>query len=313
MSAPSGCSLLLLPILLGLVVPFDIPDLQPKLEGEVRIDGSTQVYFIAEATAGAFQKQFPQVEVRLSKAGTSGGFDRLAAGEIDIATASRPIAEEEAGAIMPGYVELQVAWDAVALVVHKDNTWAEKLTLEQLQAIWRPEDNNVKNAKKWSDVDPKWPQEDIKLVGLAPQSQLGRQFAEIVNGEAGSIRDDYTAVGSTGELPRILEDKHALGFVSQVLWRKHQDQLKTVPVAFKRGKPAVALAPENLGDGGYPLVRPLFLYVRKDAFKQPQVRGFLRFLLQRPDLVREGRYFELSAAQYQQQEARLLKALRELE
>jgi len=311
MSSPSGCSLMLLLSFLGLVVPFDIPDLQPRLDGEVRIDGSTQVVFIAEATAEAFQKQFPHVEVRVGKLGSSGGFDRLAAGDIDICTASRQITEEEAGAIMPGYLELQVAWDAVTLVVHKDNTWAEKLTLEQLQAIWRPEDNNVKNAKKWSDLDPKWPKEDLKLSGLSQNSQLGRQFAEVISGEAGSIRDDYTAVGTTGELPRILDDKHALGFISQVLWRKHQDQLKTVAVAFKPGKPAVALAPESLGDGGYPLVRPFFMYVRKDALQRPQVRSFLRFLLQRPDLVREGRYFELSAAQRVVQEEKLIQALRQ--
>lgn len=313
MSAPSGCSLLLLLSLLGLAVPFDIPDLQPKLAGEVRIDGSTQVFFVAEATAEAFQKQFPQVVVRVGKLGTNGGMERLAAGAIDICTASRPITEEEAGAIMPGYVELQVAWDAVALVVHKDNTWAEKLTLEQLQAIWRPEDNNVKNAKKWSDLDPKWPKEDLKLSGLSQNSQLGRQFAELISGEAGALRDDYTAVGTTGELPRSLDDKHALGFISQVLWRKHQDQLKTVAIAFKPGKPAIALAPESLGDGGYPLARPFYMYVRKDALQQPQVRSFLRFLLQRPDLVREGRYFELSAAQRAVQEEKLIKALREAE
>ncbi|MBL8792295.1 MAG: substrate-binding domain-containing protein [Planctomycetia bacterium] len=310
MSSPSGCSLLLPLALLGLVVPFDLPDLQPKLAGELRIDGSTQVYFIAEAGAGAFQKQFSDVEVRIGKQGTNVGLALLASGDIDICTASRSIQEEEAGAIEAGYIEVQIAWDAVAVVVHKDNTWVDKLTLEQLQAIWRPEDNGVKNAKKWSDLDAKWPKEDLKLSGLAQHSQLGRQFCELISGEGGAIREDYTTVGTTGELPRILDDKHALGFISQTVWRKHSDQLKLVAVGFKPGKSPVSLTPESLDNGSYPLVRPFFLYVRKDALQKPQVLGFLRFLLQRPDLVREGRFFELSAARRTAQEAKLIQALR---
>jgi phosphate transport system substrate-binding protein len=294
--------------------PFDMDRLQPKYEGEIRVDGSTQVYYISDLLATHFKKLHPKVEINVARASTGPGFQRFAGGETHINNASRAIDPTETASCEQfgiKVVEFQVAWDAVAVVVHKDNTWADKLTVEQLRKIWRPDDDNFKNAKKWSDVDPNWPKEDIKLAGLSAYAGLGKVFAETVNGEA-VIRDDYVAVNSSKGLPAILtEDKHALAFMGQMQYERCKDQVKTVAVAFRAGGPFVAFSPEAVADGRFLLRRPMFIYVNRDALEEPQVLGFVAFHFLRSDLVREAGYIELTPGQRKEQQATLVRVLRE--
>ena len=78
----------------------------------------------------------PDVQVNVGVSGTGGGFKRFTVGETDISDASRPIKDsEKEQAIQNGieYVELSVALDGIAIVVHKDNTWVDYLTVEELR------------------------------------------------------------------------------------------------------------------------------------------------------------------------------------
>ena len=59
------------------------------------------------------------------------------------------------------YAELIVANDALTVVVNKDNNWADCLTVDQLKKIWEPK-SKVNN---WNQVDPKFPNEPLKLFG----------------------------------------------------------------------------------------------------------------------------------------------------
>jgi phosphate transport system substrate-binding protein len=299
--------------LLGVAVPFDVGMLQLKLDGEVRVDGSTQVFRIAEAMAAEFPKKHPKVTIDVQKIGSGGGLQRLAAGEIHIATASRPITAAEIAscqAFEVDYLEMQVAWDAVAVVAHKDNTWASKLTVEQLKRIWHADDGNVKVAKKWSDLDPKWPKQEIKLAGAGARTGLCDLFTKSVIGKGGTIRDDYEQAKTNFDLPPSLaDDKYALGFIGHACWQKRKDDLKTLAIAFQPDK-YTPLSPEGAAEGTYLLARPLFIYVNKAALKEPQVLGFVAFHFQRGDLVQQAGYMELSAKQRKEQQEKLVKAVR---
>ena len=299
--------------LLGVAVPFDVGMLQLKLEGEIRVDGSTQVFKIAEAMAGQFSKKHPQVKIEVNKIGSGGGLHRLAASEIHIATASRPINAMEIASFKGfevDYLELQVGWDAIAVVVHPDNTWATKLTVEQLKRLWHADDGNVKVAKKWSDLDPKWPKEEIKLAGAGMRTGLADLFTKTVLGKTATLRDDYEQAKTNFDLPAsLLNDKNALGFIGHACWLKNKDRLKTLAIAFQDGKPT-PLSPEGAAEGTYTLTRPLFIYVNKEALKEPQVLAFVAFHFQRGDLVQEAGYMELSAKQRKEQQEKLVKAVR---
>src|SRR5687767_10306913 len=62
-----------------------------KLNGSVRIDGSSTVYPITEAVAEEFKKEAKDVKVTIGLSGTGGGFKKFSRGETDINNASRPI------------------------------------------------------------------------------------------------------------------------------------------------------------------------------------------------------------------------------
>src|SRR5258708_28446355 len=127
------------------------------LKGEIKIDGSSTVYLITEAAASQFKKEHAGVNITVGIAGTGGGFKKFANGETDISDASRPIKETEAKKCKANGIEftaIHVAWDGIAVVINKENTWASKMTLEQLKKIWHPDTKEFKNARTCKDVDP---------------------------------------------------------------------------------------------------------------------------------------------------------------
>src|SRR5262245_50728533 len=102
-----------------------------SVSGNIKADGSSTVYLITEAMATNFKRENPRVNISVGISGTGGGFKKFAAGETDISDASRAIKPPEAEACQKNgveYVELQVAWDGLTVVIHPENTWAEKMT-----------------------------------------------------------------------------------------------------------------------------------------------------------------------------------------
>lgn len=139
------------------------------LSGDVVIDGSSTVEPLSSAAAELFMGEYNDVAVTVSFSGTGGGFKKFCAGETDISDASRPIKDEEIQLCEQNgieYSELQIANDALTVVVNPDNDWADCLTVEQLNTIWA-EDSTVDN---WNQIDPSFPDEPLELHGPGPDS-----------------------------------------------------------------------------------------------------------------------------------------------
>lgn len=286
-------------------------DPQDGLSGKIEVDGSSTVYLITKAMATGFTTQHPEVKINIGISGTGGGFKKFAAGETDLQDASRGIkANEVANCKAHGidYLELQVAWDGLAVIIHKDNTWANKLTVEQLKHIWRPDNP----AKKWSDVDPSWPKEEITLYGPGADSGTFDYFTEAINGKERSSRTDYSSSEDDNNLINgVAANKYAMGYLGLAYYESNKDTLGVVAVAAKASAEYVAPSTDTVLSKKYrPLSRPLFVYVRRSVLARPEVREFLRFYLRRDDLVTQSRYVALNARlQYEQQE-KLEEAIR---
>lgn len=274
------------------------------LHGEVKIDGSSTVYLITEAAAANFQKHHPAVKITVGISGTGGGFKKFAAGEIDICDASRPIRPAEKEACQKNgveYLELQVAWDGLSVIIHPDNDWARKMTVEQLRKIWHPDTA----AKKWSDVDPAWPDQEIKLFGAGPDSGTFDYFTDAINGKEKLCRKDYEASEDDNVTVKgVAGNKYALGFLGFAYYQENQDKLTAVAVAAKGTRNFVAPETETILKQRYqPLSRKLFIYVKKSSLQRPEVREFIRFYLRRDDLVSTAKYIEMTRRQqFEQQE-----------
>ncbi len=283
---------------------------QEKLKGEIKIDGSSTVYLITEAMATNFKKLNPGVNTSVGISGTGGGFKKFAAGETDISNASRKIKPGEVENCKKNnieFIELQVAWDGLALVTHKDNKWASKMTVEQLRKIWHPDTA----AKKWSDVDPSWPSEKIELFGAGPDSGTFDYFTEAINGKEKVIRTDYTASEDDNTAVQgVARNKYGLGFFGLAYFEAHKDKLNVVSIAVKDGAPFVTPTNDTVIKNTYkPLSRPLFIYIRTSSLKRPEVRAFAEFYMRRNDLVAASKYVPLSAIQLDDQTEVLEKAL----
>jgi phosphate transport system substrate-binding protein len=255
----------------------------------INIDGSSTVYPISEAVAEAYREAKPEVRVTVGLSGTGGGMKKFAAGEIDICDASRAIKPEEVAALAESktaFTELSVAFDGIAVVVNPANDWCESLTVEQLKSIWRPLDSEPVN--KWSELDPAWPDEAIKLYGPGTDSGTFEYFTEAIVGEAKACRSDFTASEDDNVLVTgVSEDKYALGYFGYAYYAENADKLKVLGVAQGEGE-AVKPSVETIRSNAYaPLSRPLFIYVRNDLLKTPSGAEFVGYYLERAGKLAE--------------------------
>ncbi len=273
----------------------------PPLVGEIKIDGSSTVYLITEAMATYFKRLHPGVNLSVGISGTGGGFKKFAAGEIDIADASRPIRKPEAEKCAHhgiDFLELQIAWDGLAVIINKDNTWATRMTVQQLKKIWHPDAGDFRCARSWSDVDPSWPAQPLQLYGPGPDSGTFDYFTEVINGQEKVCRIDYGASEDDNNLINgVVSNKYALGYLGMAYYEAHKDKLQAVAVASPKG-PHLLPTPANVLARKYtPLSRPLFIYVKKASLRRPALREFVQFYLRRGDLVADVKYVPLSFRQ----------------
>jgi phosphate transport system substrate-binding protein len=255
---------------------------QAELAGEIKIDGSSTVYPITQFVAETFNELNPKVNIAVGFSGTGGGMKKFAAGETDISNASRPIKATEADKLKEAgieFIEVPVAYDGLSIVVNKNNTWADQLTVEQLQKMFLA--SNKGKVTTWKDVDASWPAIEIKMYIPGTDSGTFDYFKEVVVGKSeDAIRDDVSESEDDNVLVTgITGDRGAIGFFGAAYYFANKDKLRAVPIVNKAGK-AVAPNPKSIESGQYnPFSRPLFIYVKKSALKRPEVKAFVDFYL----------------------------------
>lgn len=244
------------------------------------ISGSSTVAPITEAVAadGNFT-------VDVTPEGTTDGFARFCAGETVINNASTPIPGAgqnvdyvqmcEDNAVT--FVELPIALDALTVVRHRDASFADDLSLEELRAIWAPDST----VATWHDVRADWPDRPLNLYGRPEGSGTFEYFTHHVVGQAGQIRADYDATDDLAELAGWLaDDEDGLGFmgVGNYLAADEDARDLIANVAVDGVEPTRI----DAQSGRYqPLTRPLLLYVSLAALEEdPVVEEFITHYLE---------------------------------
>lgn len=202
-----------------------------KVTGSISIDGSSTVYPITEAVAEEFRTEAPGVKVTVGLSGTGGGFKKFSRGETDINDASRLIKDEEIAMCTENkidYVDLEVAYDGLAVVVNPQNDWVKELTVADLKKMWEPEAQG--KIKYWNQIRPEWPKEEIHLYGAGVESGTYDYFTEAIVGKSHSSRGDYTGSEDDNVLVQgVSGDKFALGFFGMAYYEENKAKLKIVP------------------------------------------------------------------------------------
>lgn len=272
----------------------------------ITIDGSSTVYPVTEAIAEEYRTVAPDVNVTIGVSGTGGGFQKFGRGEVAITNASRPIKEDEkaiAEANGISFVELEVAYDGLAVIVHPENDWVSCFTVEQLRKIWEPSAQG--NIKRWNQIDPTWPDEEIRLYGPGVASGTFDYFTEAIVGTSGSSRGDYTASEDDNVLVQgVSGDKYGLGFFGLAYYEENADKLKMVAV--DGGEGCVEPSAQTVSDGSYaPLSRPLYIYVNSSSLDNPEVIDFVNFYLTEASvLLDDVGYVPLTDEEYKREQAK---------
>lgn len=236
--------------------------------------GSDTLVNVALAWAEAYQGIHPDVRISVTGGGSGTGIASLINGTADIANASRAMkaeerAEAESNGVQP--VEIPVARDAIAVIVHPDNP-VESLTLQQISDIYSGKITN------WKEVGG----EDRPIVLLSRETNSGTHvyFLEEVirlgDSENKTLFSPDTLLlpSSEGITAEVRQNPNAIGYDG--LGYVTPD-VKTVAVAAEPGAPYVKPSIESVNAGQYPIARPLFMYTNGEP--EGMIKDYIDWIL----------------------------------
>ncbi len=270
------------------------------LSGEVVVDGSSTVEPLTTAAGELFMSESNGVNVSVATSGTGGGFEKFCTGSTDISDASRPISEEEMAVCEENgveYTQLQVATDALTVVVSADNEFITCLTTDELATLWSPDAEG--EITTWDQVNADFPSERIELYGPGTDSGTFDYFTDEINGEEGASRSDYNASEDDNVIVQgVSGSADALGYFGYTYFEENAEALKAVEI--DSGDGCVAPSAETAQDGSYtPLARPLFIYVANQSYAdKPQVAAFVDYYVANDaEIAQTAQFIPLSEEQ----------------
>jgi phosphate transport system substrate-binding protein len=277
--------------------------------GTINISGSSTVEPISSLAAEAFMGENSGADIAVDGPGTGDGFELFCNGEIEITDASRAIEEEEVAACEASgveYVELQIAYDGMAVMTSVDNEDVECLSFADLYALIGPESEGFGN---WSDgsaiagelgSSTELPDAELALTGPGTESGTYDSFVELAlegyaeeRGQEPTTRTDYASSADDNTIVSNIEaSPTSLGWVGFAFAEEAGDTVREIAVSAEPGGDCIEPSAETISDGSYPLSRPLFIYVNTaKAEENAAVVPFVDFYLANlTEFVDEGGY-----------------------
>jgi len=275
-------------------------DVDTEVTGSVSVDGSSTVFPMSQTASELMKEGGGQLEVAVASSGTGGGFEKFCAGTTDISDASRPIKDDEEVPVCEEngveYTELQVATDALTLVVHPDLA-VDCLTTDQVIQLWEP-GSKITN---WNQLDPAFPDQEIDLFGPGTDSgTYDYMAADVIGDESETTRDDYQASEDDNVLVQgVSGTEGATGYFGFSYFEENEDVLKAL--AIDDGNGCVEPSAETAQAGEYtPLARPLFIYVNNAKYNDNEaVKAYVDFYIDNLTQIAEfAKFIPLSEELY---------------
>jgi phosphate transport system substrate-binding protein len=251
----------------------------------ITVKGSDTMVILAQRWAEGFMRVEPSATVQVSGGGSGTGIAALLGGTTHIATASRPMTDDERARLRARHgvepTEIPVALDAVAVYVHRDNPVAS-LTTEQLRAIFRG------RVRSWREVGG--PDRPIVLYSRENNSGTYAFFKEHVLEGLDFAVEAQTLPGTAAVINAVGHDPCGVGYGGIGFGRR----VRVVPIA-DRGGPAVAPSLDAARRGAYPLARRLFMYTA--GAPEGTVGAFVAWVRSPPGqaLVEAAGFYPMSA------------------
>jgi len=277
----------------------------------VRLQSSSAAHPLSQRIAGDFAAAGGKVKIELGDSGSAEALRRLCAGEADFAVVSRPIIKVElaqCAKVEKTFVEVPIAFDALAVVVNPRNSFLAALSVEELRTVWTAEAQG--KLVRWSQINSRYPDQPLKLYAPDARAERGNYFNEAILGAGREARRDFSASADDDVIVQaVARDADALGYVPLSYYAANRKRLKAVPIARTAGGSAAEPSLDSIAAGQYqPLSRPLFMYVSAKSLERAEVSAFAEHYLQQVRrIAREMNYVPLADATYQAGEQRLRK------
>lgn len=232
-----------------------------------KISGSDTVLPLSQKEAESYMKENPSAVLSVTGGGSGVGFSALLSGTIDIAQASRKIKFDEKLKLKAAgkkAVEVIVAYDALAVIVHPSNKVTE-LTREQLEGIFTGQITN------WKELGG----EDLKIVPYSRETSSGTYefFRQNVLKNKNYVNGIMSMPATGAIIQSIKQTKGAIGYVGLAYLNK---EVQPVSVSYDAGKTFVKPSKANAVNETYPIVRPLYYYYEEKS--KAKVQGFIDFV-----------------------------------
>jgi phosphate transport system substrate-binding protein len=259
-SAARGCGpgplrlAILLALLVALLGSGACNSSSPTAVRPLCIAGSTSVQPFAEKLAEIYMHRHAGARIDVQGGGSSAGIYAATQGAADLGASSRELKAAE-----KKLVEIPIAYDGIAVIVHPSNPLAT-ISLAELKEIFKGATTN------WSVLG--LPPHAIHLITREEGSGTREAFEHLVMGKewitpAALVQDSN---GSVREI--VAGDPHALGYISAGLV---DDRVKTVAID------GVLPTRENIKTHAYKLTRRFLLVSR--AAPAGSCKDFVDFVL----------------------------------
>jgi phosphate transport system substrate-binding protein len=155
--------------------------------------------------------------------------------------------------------------------------------------MWEPSAEG--KISSWNQIDPSFPNEKLVLAGAGTDSGTFDYFTDEIVGEEGASRADYAASEDDNvTVQAVTGSKGALGYFGFSYFEENQDSLKALPI--NGGNGCVEPSVDTAQSGAYtPLSRPLFVYVKNESLRKPEVKAFVQFMLDNSQSIAETALF----------------------
>lgn len=214
----------------------------------VTISGSTSVGPLIEKEAEKFKKENTGINVEINQIGSSAGIKDAINGTVEIGMSSRDLKEQE---IVEGLVEVEVAFDGMAVITSKNNK-IDSLKLSEVKDIYTGKITN------WKDVGG----EDSQIVVVSREDGSGTRdaFQEIVGYTSEELyKESIIGDGSGNIKTTVAGNNHAIGFIS---FEYIDNSVNAVKID------DIAPIAENVKNGEYKLSRPFLLVYKEENLKE---------------------------------------------
>ena len=223
--------------------------------GAIQVKGSDTMVNLAQMWAEDYMNERPDTSIAVTGGGSGTGISAMINGTTDMANASREMKDKEKEQASGQGIEVEehkVALDGIAVLVHPDNP-VNTLTTNQLAGIF------TGRITDWSDVGGS----AGPIVILSRESNSGTHvfFKEHILDNEEYSPEALLMPSSQAIFEEVKQNPNGIGYVGMGYI---QEGVRAVKVS-KDNAAGVLPSIETVQSGEYPISRPLYIYITKDA------------------------------------------------